>query len=258
MTTATHPDLTVMRDIAGESLVDVITAAITNQPRSLQKRIGPSQFTPCDRCLGHRLNQTPENDTGRIPWATVEGTGLHGLFEEWFTNDPNPDHASRWLCENRVSVGEVDGTEITGSTDLFDVFTGTVIDFKFPGSRSYAKYKRDGASAEYRNQAHLYGRGWVRAGYPVYNVMILFVQRGAAGFNYHMWSEPYDEHIAVDALERATRISVNIRALTSISEQAAVDYINGLPADPHCYSCPRYPGAPTKPVAENTATLLNL
>lgn len=241
--------------------LDVIKTAIAAHPRSHQKRIGPSEIgIPCDRCLGHKLAGTPEAQTGPA-WKPAIGTAVHAQLDEWFTRaaeNQAGEYADAFDCETRVSVGEIDGTEITGSCDLFLPDLGVVIDHKIVGPKQLTKYRTHGPSQQYRVQAHLYGRGFQRLGHHTQHVAIAFLPRDGELGLAHMWSEPYNEQIAVQALDRATRISINIRALTSISEQAAVDYINGLPADPHCYSCPRYPGAPTKPVAESSAALLNL
>lgn len=244
-----------------EIYFDVIHTAIAAHPRSHQKRIGPSEIgIPCDRCLGHKLAGTPEAQTGPA-WKPAVGTAVHAQLDDWFTAAAalaGGEYEDGFDCETRVSVGEIDGTEITGSCDLYMPGVGVVIDHKCVGPKQLTKYRASGPSQQYRIQAHLYGRGFTRLGMHAKHVAIAFLPRdGELGLS-HLWHEPYDEQIAVDALDRATRISVNIRAMQSVSDDAALGYINGLPVDPACFSCPRFPGAPTKPVAESSATLLNL
>jgi hypothetical protein len=248
-------------DVVEQVLLDVIDEAVRAHPRSKQKRIGPSEIgTPCDRCLGHKLHGTAEIEQRTLPWATVEGTNHHASMETWFTSaaDVDGEYFHEFECEQTVNVGTIDGVDITGSCDLYLPSLGYVIDWKFPSQKAFTKYRRLGPSAVYRAQAHLYARGFDRAGRPAARVGIFFICRGAATLMHHFWTEPYDPTIAENALARAESIAVNIRAMTSISEEAALNYINHLPRDPDCFSCRRYPGAPTKPAAGNTADLLNL
>lgn len=248
-------------DVVDQVIVDIIETSVLAHPRSQQKRIGPSEIgTPCDRCLGHKLHGTEEREQRGLPWATVEGTNHHRTMDEWFTAAAlqEGEYYEEFECEQRVSVGTIDGTEITGSCDLYMPSLGFVIDWKFPSQKAFTKYHRQGPSPVYRAQAHLYARGFERAGRPANRVGICFIGRGNATFTHHLWSEPYDQSIALNALARAERIAINIRAMASVSEDEALNYINHLPTDPDCFSCSRYPGAPTKPAASNTAELLNL
>ena len=242
-----------------DTLLGVIQAAIAAHPRSLQKRIGPSEIgIPCDRCLGHKLAGTPEDDTGPA-WKPAVGTAVHAQLEHWFTTaSAAGDLEGQFECERTVTVGTIAGTPITGSCDLWIPGLGVVNDWKVVGPKQLTKYRRLGPSQQYRVQAHLYARGFENAGETPQQVAITFLPRdGELGLT-HFWTEPYDPDIAVQALDRADRIANNIAAMQTISAQAALDWINGLPADPDCFSCPRYPGAPQKPVAESTAALLNL
>jgi hypothetical protein len=137
----------------------------------------------------------------------------------------------RFYIETRVSVGEVNGVEITGSCDLYDRVTGTVVDHKFPGPTMLNKYRKKGPGKQYRDQAHLYGRGWVRAGLPVNRVMIAFLPRHGELDDAFIWSEPYDEQVALDALQRVEGIDLTVRAL-------GVAALELLPTAPHyCATC---------------------
>ncbi|KON72578.1 hypothetical protein M768_13805 [Cellulosimicrobium cellulans F16] len=57
----------------------------------------------------------------------------------------------------------------------------------------------------------------------------------------HLWSEPYDEQIAVDALDRANRLHANLAALESISTAARDAWITQQPRATGCWDCSRYP-----------------
>ena len=210
--TNTHDDI-------ADTLTAAIKNAITQHPRSQQTRIGPSEVgQECARRIAYKLLGQPENSHRDAPWLPTIGTAVHAWLEGVFDNDnlthaPERDHQERWLVETRVNVGEINGTIITGSADLFDRFTGTVIDWKIVGPTTLRKYKSKGPGQQYRTQAHLYGRGFARAGHQVNRVMIAFLPRNAELTDAHIWSEPYDESIAVAALARATGISLTVNTL---------------------------------------------
>ncbi|WP_426566411.1 hypothetical protein ACPPVT_07645 [Angustibacter sp. McL0619] len=212
-----------------------IESAIANMPRTLQRRIGPSEIgTPCDWCLGHKLAGVPEaRDAAWLPWV---GNMVHGGLEEVFVHANNGLPKARYLVETRVAVGEVDGVEITGSADLVDVVTLTQSDWKVVGKTSLTKAKGKGPTPEYRVQAHLYGRGFHRRGIPVQRVQIVYLPRNEPTLaNAVIWGEDYDERIAVDALTRADAMAKAIRL-------AGPDTVlPQLARTPGCYSCPRYP-----------------
>lgn len=225
----------------------LIEHAIVHQPRSLQKRIGPSELgTPCQACLAAKLAGWQKNDDG-VPWLPTVGTAVHALFSEFIIeheNDRNATHTTgiRWLSEQTVTVGHLGDTPITGSVDLFDTHTGTVIDFKVVGASTLRNARR-GPSEVYRTQVALYAHGYAAAGYDVRNVGIWFVPRNSVTLNDAIWwHEPYDPARAVAALERANQLHTNLTALQSISTEARDAWITSLPRDPGCWDCPRWPG----------------
>lgn len=196
-------------EVVFEELRHFITDAIVNAPRSLQRRIGPSEIgEPCKRRLILKLAGTipPEREPA---WKPFVGTAIHAQLEQIMTraNDTLWSDAPRFLTEQRVSVGEIMGEEITGSTDLFDTATLTVVDWKSCGPNRMKHYRRHGASETYRAQGHLYGRGWQRAGYAVRNVMIVFLPRDGELREAFQWSEPYNEQVATAALDRANGLA---------------------------------------------------
>lgn len=201
-----------------EELLHVIRGAIADQPRSRQTRIGPSELGhPCDRWLSHKLRGTSEVNDRLAPWLPTVGTAIHAWLEDVFTADIVAPVAAgqepRWLLEQRVSVGTIAGQDITGSCDLYDTATATVVDWKTCGKTRLDKYRRHGPDADYRVQAHAYGRGWQRKGYDVKTVAICFLPRNAELTDTVWWSQPYDEQVAVTALARAEAITMANAAL---------------------------------------------
>lgn len=236
-----HPTCEHDPDLAASELFGIIAHHITNQPRSLQTRIGPSELgTPCDRRIGYKMAGTPEvNNRHGVGWKAFIGTAVHEQFANMLAalevaacNDPG--HTPRWFVEERVNVGQVNGTDIDGNCDLFDAWTGNVWDWKFSTrNKIREEYKPHGPGDQYRTQAHTYGRGWARRGMDVRNVGIIFMTRDGEFTDRHVFSEPYDEQIAVTALTRASGIRLALDAL-------GPDFtIPTLPtADAYCGYCP--------------------
>lgn len=184
-------------DRAHDDVLAAVTNAIHNQPRSLQKRIGPSEIGTCDRNVLHKLAGTPEPPRGDS-WPAAVGTAVHALVLDHWLPAANHGGAPRWVTEHRVTVGHLpDGTPITGSADLFDSWSRTVVDLKVVGPRQLARYKSTGPSDRYRTQVHLYGGGYFLDPHPwgvPEHVAIWFLPRDGRLDQAHWWSEPWDPH----------------------------------------------------------------
>lgn len=226
----------------------IVEHGITHQPRSLQTRIGPSEVgDPCDHCLAAKLAGWAKTPDG-VGWLPFVGTCVHEWLERHFIQHENDrtggNHTAsrRFLVEQRVTVGQAGGQTITGSCDLFDTVTGTTVDWKITGANTLRTARR-GPTPKYRVQAHLYGRGWANAGYTVRNVSIIYLPRNSMGGwdDAVTWHEPYDEQVAINALNRVDRIANNLRALEALGPDAVTAWIGQLPRDPDCWDCPRYP-----------------
>lgn len=222
--------------------IGAIEAAIAHHPRSLQKAIGPSEVgMDCKRRLAYKLLGHPEKPQ-QPNWKATVGTAVHAWLEEVFTGD-DQDRATglqRWYTETRVDVGEVPGLgHITGSCDLYDRCTGTVLDHKIVGPAQLKKYRSQGPSAQYRTQAHLYGRGWTREGMPATHVVICFLPRNGDLKDAYLWHEPYDEAVAVQGLT----VLGGIWALVQMQGVKALDAIPAV--DQYCWNCPFYKAGST-------------
>lgn len=220
-----------------DELLGIIRDAIRQHPRSQQTRIGPSEIGhPCDRWISHKLAGTPEvNDRG-APWLPTVGTAVHAWLEDLFSaltiDDITAGRQPRWLLERRVTIGRVAGVDIDGQCDLFEILTGTSVDWKTCGKTRLDKYRRHGPDPDYRVQGHCYGRGWQLAGYAVHTVAICFLPRNAELDQTVWWSEPYDEQVAIRALARAEAIGMAAKALGPAvhSVMSTVDH--------NCGDCP--------------------
>lgn len=197
----------------------LIEAHILTQPRSLQREPGPSELgIPCDLRLGYKLAGYPQTNTSQpLPWKQWIGTMVHSGIEQLLTlaNMAQPgwsEHGiDRYVLEQRVTVGEVDGETISGNSDL--CVDGVIWDWKIPGGSTLRKYKKEGPGEQYEVQAHLYGLGWELRGAEVTDVAIYFLPRDQEWKQKHLWSEPYDRQRALDAVSRGDGIAKLTHAL---------------------------------------------
>ncbi len=213
---------------------DVILDSARNDPRSLQTKIGPSGLgQPCDRRLAYDLMEIPAvRDSD--PWKIIVGKAVHSHLEEVFRSANESLSQPRWLVEQRVTVGQVNGEDIAGSTDLFDLVTRTVIDWKISGVKNIKKYKVNGPGNSYEVQANLYAAGWEAKGITVDRVAIMFLPRDGGLPERYFWSAPYDPTIAQKALLRAS----GLKAATDLLGRAALPLMDT--AESYCSFCPRY------------------
>lgn len=232
-------------ELTGRELVAAIEQQIAAHPRTLQVIPGPSELgQPCKRRFVYKLLGHPEQHSDS--WLPTIGTAVHAWLEDALAADNEGYMVTagieRWLLETRVSVGEVDGVEITGSADVYDRITGSVIDWKIVGPSTMRKYKANGPGDQYRKQAHLYGRGFVRAGLPVERVIVAFLPRNAPLSAAYFWHEPYDEQVAIDALEAATGLAIATR-LVGYPLLATIPTV-----DNYCGSCEYFRAGSTDPI----------
>lgn len=256
--------------VVAEELLDLIKWAIDHHPRSLQSIIGPSEIgQPCTRRLIHKLAGHTEPET-RIPWKPTVGTAVHAWIEneviskqtdivigelaemsptltaeqlQQLANLRNADNP-RFLAERRVTVGQINGVDITGSTDVFDTETLGTWDWKVVGPRRLSHYKRHGWGQLYQTQAHAYGQGWRNAGYDVRYVGAIFLPRDGELRDTHVWYEPFDPWVAAIALERCTMLCKEIE---TFGVDVALTLHPDLCDDPWCPWCPRQARAAQPP-----------
>lgn len=234
---------------ARAAVISTIEKAIVGEPRSQQKMIGPSEIgTACEHCLAAKLAGWDERE--EAAWLPYVGTAMHAYLEPVFTIGEG------WLTETRVSVGMIGAFEVLGTSDLFHIPSGTVIDHKLTGATTLKKAK-GGPTPVYRTQAHLYGLGFFRAGFPVNTVAINYLPRNAVSIKAGVWwEEPFDPLLALEALDRATDILKKLESFSSI--EARDEYITSLPRDKDCYSCSRYPDAPKAAPTDSLDALIGV
>lgn len=223
--------------VAGQLATDVIDTvkhAARRAPRSLQAAVGPSELgTPCTRRLAYKVLDWPARpNQDSDPWASVIGTSVHAWMAAAFLEENRQLGEERYLIERHVMLPG----NIPGSCDLYDRATQTVTDWKITGLDRLKTYRRDGPGQQYRWQAHCYGLGLQLAGEQPRHVAICFLPRGGRVDGLHVWSEPYDPAIAVQAIRRyqATR-----QALWTLDPEKHPDRWAMFPtADAYCSYCP--------------------
>lgn len=214
--------------------------------RSMQRHLGPSQIGhPCDRHIAYRLRGGALSEP--LKWAPLVGTWCHAGIAEAFWQENARLGRERYLIEQRVEFGST--TVPSGTCDLFDTDAGEATDWKVTGKSTMDDYRRHGPGDVYRVQAHMYGYGWERAGYPVRSVRVVFLPRWSHVLSdAHEWAEPYSRELAMAALARADAIAGLAAALDldAHPERYAVihatpgepDTRDGMPVGANCRYCP--------------------
>lgn len=212
---------------------------ILNQPRSLQREPGPSELgIPCDLRLGYKLAGHPHTNTNQaLPWKAWIGTNVHTGLQELLTRANmalpgwSENGIDRYRLEERVTVGQVDGTDISGNSDLY--VDGVVWDWKIPGGSTLRTYKKNNHPGDqYEVQAYVYGLGHELAGRPVTDVAIYMLPRDQEWKQRWLWTAPYDRDRALAALSRADGIA----KLTAALGPAAFPLLKRRAS--WCRSCP--------------------
>jgi hypothetical protein len=205
-----------------------------NAPRSKQQAIGPSELgDPCDRKLAYRIAGAAPVNRGSDPWPAIVGTSIHNWLEEAVNKYQRTVEDLGYLTELRVQPDEL----VRGRSDLFHVPTGCVVDHKTSGIDGMRKAKKGNVSEGYRIQVHLYGLGHKRAGRDVRHVALVFYPRSGWLGDVQVWTEPYDEQVALDALARLYRIGRQLMDLEIESNPHRYGLIEATPGD-SCVWCP--------------------
>jgi hypothetical protein len=172
--------------------------------RSQQVAIGPSELgQACERKLALGLLGAPAINDDRDDWTATVGTACHKWMEKAFINANErlaaQGQPARWLVETEIDIR----TGLIGHVDVYDIWTHTVLDHKFPGVTAIRKYRRQGhPGRQYRWQGHVYGFGWKRLGLPVETVATCMYPRSGLIRDSWLWKEPYSEAVALEAFKR--------------------------------------------------------
>ena len=232
-------------EVAGAShpmrteLIDLIRFADRTAVRSQQMRIGPSEIGDgCDRRLGMRIAGVKAVNRTSDPWPAIVGTAMH----DWLKRCMDKDNAKlvaagrppRWIVEHRVEADQL----LVGTSDVYDTVTQTVIDWKSMGDTAKKRLAEHGPSGGYQVQINTYGLGFLRAGFPVQRVALMFLPRAGKLSDARYFEWPFDPAMAQRAIERVYAVG---RGVLGLRQQTGVDDVwQQVPADPTalCGWCP--------------------
>lgn len=187
-----------------QPILDMVWHRYHQTPRHLQVELGPSEIgESCDRKLAMAIMHEPKFNEGD-PLPSIVGTAAHtwmdGACQMW------NEHLGRTRFVPELEIPIRNGQ--VGHCDCLDLDTMTILDWKFVGQEPLRDYKRNGPSEVYRRQAHMYGYGFHRnLKIPIKHVAIVFFPRGGMLSGLHIWSEPYNEQLALETFERYDNIT---------------------------------------------------
>lgn len=227
-------------------LVDIFRWGATNDPRSLQKSIGPSEVGhPCDRRIAMSIMEEPKLNEDNDPLPSVTGKAIHmwylgvddfeGVIEKW----NEYIGYERFFTERKVYPRP----GLSGSCDLYDTETKFVIDLKNPGWGSLSKYKKaDYPGQQYEIQLQDYGLGYANAGYEVKRVAIFALPRGGNLKDAWWWSTPFNPDLAHAAHLRLDEITLLAAELDVENHPERYNLIRATPQ--FCDWCPYHTDTP--------------
>lgn len=223
------------------TLKNLIEHGAASLPRSQQRQLGPSQIGHgCPRHLALKT-VAPEQGVPRFtdPLPSLTGTALHRMLEEFVPLYNELLGYERFIAERKVYMREGFG----GTADLYDRDTETIVDWKAVSPERCRKYASQ-MNKVYRRQAHLYGLGYEREGFPVSNVAICMLPRGGQLRHAKLWSEPYDRQLALDTMARYDNILVLADELDVEHHPERFAVFPSVPSEENCEFCPFWSPAP--------------
>lgn len=224
----TNPPVDPLR----EDLIAMVMDRYTNTPRHLQVELGPSETGhPCMRNLAYGTMGVPRCNPEYDPLPSILGTAAHTWMEAAGRLANERLGRERWLMEHRVTITP----GLTGSCDLFDTDTGTVVDYKFPGVNRFDMYRKE-MSPLFIKQGHQYGLGFENAGYEVNEIVIALIPRAGRLHGMHLWRQPYDRQIALDVVARREQVIGICDDLQVEDNPDRYQWIQATPYD--CVFCP--------------------
>lgn len=195
-----------MNNDPGSELFDYVLDKLhkkdSSRPRSTQKHLGPSELAdPCDRKLAFKIARATGTNINNPKYAAWFGTAWHEWVKEALDDDPD------FVLEKRLHIAG----GIYGSGDALRRSTCMAIDWKTSSKSVLDDVRRNGPGPTREGQVQLYGMGWIRAGYPVKKVCIVFFPKGEYDPSKRVvWIADYDPEIAQRALDRLDRIEKDV------------------------------------------------
>lgn len=222
-------------------LRDMIVARHEATPRHRQIELGPSDVShPCMRRMAFGMMTVPKVNPDYDPLPSIIGVATHAWLESACDHANKELGRQRWIPESRVHVTE----GLSGSSDVYDVDTQTVIDWKVPGSTRFLQYVKDPGPL-YKLQVQFYGLGFERAGFDVKRVAIAFIPRAGTLRKMHLWQADYDRSQALEGLRKRDAV---IALLNDLDVERNPERYQWIPKEPYdCLFCPWWRPEPKTP-----------
>ena len=181
-----------------ELLIKALHERENNRPRSTQVQIGPSELGGCRRKVWYRLNDQPETNENELKLAAIMGTAIHSAIETAFAGNKSI------MLETTV---EYNGMK--AHVDAFLPDSGDVIDWKTVKAKNLSYFP----SQQQRWQVQVYGYLIDKSGVgKPRNVNLVAIPRDGDERDIKVHSEPYDEAIALEALNWLAAIKESAEA----------------------------------------------
>lgn len=234
-----------------DKLTEIICWVDDNAPRSRQVEIGPSEMgSPCEQQIARILAGMPRVNFHTDPWAAIVGTSIHKWIENAINTFQSEGPQDSWVAQWKTEMAVMLDENIPGHTDIFDGLD--VIDVKTAGVDAIPKLRKAGEPPEnYKVQGHLYGYAHRRAGRPVRDVVLVFLPRAGWLKDMFIWREPYNETVALEALERVYRIGDEAIQAGVLDDPANWAKIPTAPA-PECWFCSYFVSRPSEMLPDAT------
>ena len=169
-----------------ELLVKALHEKENKRGRSTQVQIGPSELGGCRRKVWYRLNNQPETNDNEVKLAAIMGTAIHTAIENALADNQEV------LLEKTVEFGGM-----KAHVDCFIPGTGDVVDWKTVKVKNLSYFP----SEQQRWQVQVYGYLIDKSGLgKVQNVNLVAIPRDGDERDILVHSEPYNEAIALEAL----------------------------------------------------------
>lgn len=236
-----HADIDPLR----EDLISMIKARYSATPRHIQVELGPSDVGhPCMRKMAFGITEVPRCNPEYDPLPSIIGTATHAWLDSAAQLANERLGRVRWMTETEVEVAP----GLTGHCDLYDLDTGSVLDWKVLGATSFDANGKD-PSIVYKRQGHMYGRGFENIGLPVKTIGIAMLPRSGTLRGMKLWTEDYNPALVDETL--ATRETV-IGLLDDLRPEENPERYQWIPATPYqCTYCPFFKPNPTSPLQCN-------
>lgn len=220
-----------------EDIIEIIRWADSNSTRSRQTQLGASEIGyGCYRRLGYRIADIAPTGNETDPWPAIVGTAIHMWLEKAFNKFEEVHGLGRWFTEMSVQPSNA----VRGHTDLYDAANFVTIDHKSAGTDKMREIRKGNIPQSYIQQVMLYAMGHIKAGRRVDRVALVFYPRSGWLSGIAVWTAPYDESVALAALDKCNRVAAGVIRLNVLEDPSQWEKVPATPNKEDCSWCPWY------------------